>query len=103
MLCDRYLEEHVEPHNKPRTVVENRRMVERIIKPKLGRIKVEAVEHDDIAKLHRDLKATPRRANHVVAVLEMFNLAERWTAAPAEQQPLPASQAVSGKPARAVP
>ena len=44
-LCDRYLSEHVEPHNKPRTIVENRRIVERIIKPKLGRLKIEAVEH----------------------------------------------------------
>jgi integrase len=78
-LCDRYLEQHVEPHNKPRTVMENRRIVERIIKPKLGRLKVEAVDHDDVAKLHRDMKATPRRANHVLAVLsKMFNLAEKW-------------------------
>jgi integrase len=87
-LCDRYLEEHVQPHNEPRTIVENRRMVERIIKPKLGRLKVEAVEHDDVAKLHRDMKATPRRANHVVAVLsKMFNLAELWRMRPLNSNP----------------
>jgi integrase len=78
-LCDRYLAEHVEQHNRPRTRKENRRIVERIIKPKLGRLKVEAVEYDDIAKLHRDLKATPRQANLALALLsKMFNLAERW-------------------------
>jgi integrase len=54
-------------------------MVEQIIKPKLGRLKVEAVEYEDVARLHRQLKDTPRQANHVVAVLsKMFNLAERW-------------------------
>jgi len=87
-LCDRYLEEHAEPHNKPRTVVENRRLVERIIKPKLGRLKVEAVDHDDVAKLHRDMKATPRRANLVLAVLsKMFNLAELWKLRPLNSNP----------------
>jgi integrase len=78
-LCDRYLAEHVDLHNKPRTRAENRRIVEKIIKPKLGRLKVKAVDHDDVAKLHRELRATPRQANHVVAVLsKMFNLAEVW-------------------------
>jgi integrase len=78
-LCDRYLAEHVDIHNKPRTRAENRRMVEQIIKPRLGHLKVQAVDHDDIASLHRELKRTPRQANHVVAVLsKMFNLAEKW-------------------------
>ena len=87
-LCDRYLAEHVNVHNKARTQAENRRMVEQIIKPKLGRLKVEAVEHDDVAKLHRDLKATPRRANLVVAVLsKMFNLAELWKLRPLNSNP----------------
>jgi integrase len=80
-LCDRYLAEHVDIHNKPRTRAETRRMVEKIIKPKLGRLKVEAVDHDDIARLHRELKRTPRQANHVVAILsKMFNLAKSWKA-----------------------
>jgi integrase len=78
-LCDRYLAEHVDIHNKPRTRDENRRMVEQIIKLKLGRLKIEAVDHEDVARLHRELKRTPRQANHVVAVLsKMFNLAEVW-------------------------
>jgi integrase len=78
-LCDRYLAEHVDVHNKPRTRAENRRMVERIIKPKLGHLKVEAIDHDDVARLHRELKRTPRQANHAVAILsKMFNLAEVW-------------------------
>jgi integrase len=78
-LCDRYLAEHVDVHNKPRTRAENRRMVEQIIKPRIGRLKVEAVDHDDVARLHRQLKDTPRQANHVAAVIsKMMNLAEIW-------------------------
>ena len=87
-LCDRYLAEHVDIHNKPRTRAENRRMVERIIKPKLGHLKVEAVDHEDVARLHRELKRTPRQANHVVAVLsKMFHLAERWKLRPLNSNP----------------
>jgi integrase len=87
-LCARYLEEHVDIHNKPRTRAENRRMVEQIIKPKIGRLKVEAVEHDDVARLHRELKRTPRQANHVVAVIsKMMNLAELWKLRPLNSNP----------------
>jgi integrase len=78
-LCTRYLDEHVKVRNKPRTRLEVSRMVERIIRPKLGRLQVEAVDHDDVDRLHRELRGTPRQANHVVAVLSrMFSLAERW-------------------------
>jgi integrase len=78
-LCARYLAEHVDVHNKSRTRAENRRMVEQIIKPRISRLKVEAVDHEDVVRLHRDLKGTPRQANHVVAILsKMFNLAEVW-------------------------
>ena len=87
-LADRYLAEHVEVHNKPRTRVENRRMVEQIIKPKLGRLKAEAIEHDDVARLHREMKRTPRQANLTVALLsKMFNLAERWKIRPLNSNP----------------
>ena len=87
-LCDRYLVEHVELHNKARTQAENRRMVEQIIKPKIGRLKVEAVDHEDVERLHRELKWTPRQANHAVAVLsKMFNLAERWKLRPLNSNP----------------
>jgi integrase len=87
-LCDRYLAEHVDIHNKLRTRAENRRMVEQIIKLKMGHRKVEAIDHDDVARLHRELKRTPRQANHVVAVLsKMFNLAELWKLRPLNSNP----------------
>jgi integrase len=82
-LCDRYLAEHVDVHNKPRTRAECRRMVERIIKPSLGRLKVEALDREDVMRLHRGFKQTPRQANHAMAILsKMLNLAEAWRLRP---------------------
>jgi integrase len=87
-LCNRYLAEHVGEHNKARTQAENRRMVERIIKPRIGRLKVEVVASEDVERLHRELNRTPRQANHVVAVLsKMLNLAERWKLRPLNSNP----------------
>ena len=87
-LCDRYLAEHVNVHNKSRTQVEVRRMVDRIIRPRLGRTKVEAVTRSEIMALHLALAGTPRQANHVLAVLsKMLNLAEAWELRPGGSNP----------------
>lgn len=78
-LLDRYLEEHVAKKNRPRTAVEVKQLVERFIRPALGRHKVAAVTRDDMARLHSSLSRTPRQANFMLAVCsKAFNLAERW-------------------------
>jgi hypothetical protein len=66
-LLDRYIAEHVEKRNRPRTRDEVKRLVERHIRPRLGRHKVAAVTRQDMAKLHHELSATPRQANFVLA------------------------------------
>jgi integrase len=87
-LCDRYLAEYVEIHNKPSTGGENRRMVERIIKPRLGRLKVASINRGDGLKLHRELAGTPRQANHVVSILsKMMNFAEDLELRPVGSNP----------------
>jgi integrase len=87
-LADRYLIEHVATKNKPSTLAEVRRQVERIIKPRLGTCAVAAVTRGDIAALHHALRATPRQANHVLAVLsKMFTLAELWGFRPETTNP----------------
>ncbi len=54
-------------------------MIAKIIKPKLGRRKVAGIQYEDIDKLHRSLKATPYRANRVLALLsKMFSLSMKW-------------------------
>jgi integrase len=54
-------------------------MLDRIIMPRLGSRKVEAVQSRDILALHVSMKDTPYQANRVLALLsKMFSLAVSW-------------------------
>ncbi|MGY0791834.1 tyrosine-type recombinase/integrase [Azospirillum argentinense] len=87
-LADRYLTEHVDVKNKPITAIGFRRLVEKQIRPALGKLAVEKVTRADVAKLHHDMRATPRQANQTLAVLsKMFSLAEVWGLRPDESNP----------------
>ena len=79
-LARKYLSDHAERHKRPASVKEDRAMIDRIILPRLGSRKVADVSYTDIDALHAKLKATPYRANRVVALLsKMFSLAStRW-------------------------
>jgi integrase len=78
-LLDRYIAEHVDKRNRPTTREEVKRLIERYVRPELGRHKVAAVTRQDLAKLHRSLAGTPRQANFVLAVCsKAFSLAELW-------------------------
>jgi integrase len=75
----RYLEEHAQPHKKPRSVAEDRRNLTKLVLPVLGEKRIDKITRTHIAKLHHDLRKTPVAANRVLAVLTtLFNLAERW-------------------------
>ena len=65
-LCDLYLEGHAEVHNKPRTVIEARRIVEQHVRPALGRIKVRKLTRREVEKLHEKMRKTPRNATMVM-------------------------------------
>ena len=84
-LSERYLKEHA-PRKK--TGDTDRQYLERIIRPKLGGYKVQAIAHDDIHKLHLSLAKTPYQANRVLALLsKMFNAAEVWKMRPPHSNP----------------
>jgi integrase len=56
-------------------------MIKGIILPRIGKLRLKAVGKGDIELLHHSLKATPYRANRVLALLSgMFNyaLAHKW-------------------------
>jgi integrase len=77
-LCDRYLAEHAE---KKRTGADDRSVIDRIVRPRLGSRKVASISFSDIDGLHRKVTATngPYAANRLVALLsKMFTLAIRW-------------------------
>ena len=78
-LTTRFLQDHVAVHLKPSTAHEYRRIVEKIIRPRFGRARINDVLRSDVAALHLDLKDTPYQANRVLSILsKMFNLAELW-------------------------
>jgi integrase len=79
-LIERFLDEHVS-RKRPRTQYDYRNMIDRHVRPALGRMKVAAVTWTDIDALHRKITKSGRatQANRVITmVAKMFALAVRW-------------------------
>ncbi len=75
-VADRYLAEHVSIHNRPSTAKEASRIVEKRIKPSLGRIKISELTRAHIKAWHYKMHATPYEANRALAYCsKMLNLA----------------------------
>jgi integrase len=75
-LSDYYLVNHAEVHKRPRSVVEDKAMLGTIILPRLGQMRASSITHRDVSELHATLKATPYRANRVLALMhKMFSFA----------------------------
>jgi integrase len=78
-LLDRYIAEHVERQNKPRTQTSVKGIVERDIRPEFGHLKVAAVTRQDVHKFHAAQPHRPRQANLILSVCsKAFSLAELW-------------------------
>ena len=78
-LAADYLQRHALPNKRPASVSIDRSMLDRLILPRLGRMKVVAVTRRDVEAIHASLRAKPYLANRVVALLsKMFNLAAAW-------------------------
>lgn len=78
-LATEYLEQHAVPKKRPRSVDNDRSMINRIILPRLGSKKVAAVVSRDIHLLHVSMKNTPYQANRMLALLsKMLSLAVKW-------------------------
>lgn len=75
-MCDDYMSRH---GNAKRTASEDQRRIDKIILPRIGRMRVKDVTHADIADLHRSMKDRPYEGNRVLALLsKMFSLSIRW-------------------------
>ncbi|MEQ9328072.1 MAG: tyrosine-type recombinase/integrase [Rhodospirillales bacterium] len=78
-LAGRFMAEHVSPKRKERTAIGYQDILDRLVLPKLGKLRVKDVQRSDIAKLHHSMRESPYQANRVLAVLsKMFSLAEGW-------------------------
>lgn len=72
--AERFLREHVEVHLAASTAVEYRRLFERYLFAKLGRVRLSSITRDDFETIKRDLRDTPHQANRVLAVArKLFN------------------------------
>lgn len=78
-LSKLYISEHAIPKKRPKSVREDQAMINRLIVPVIGQIKLADITTQDIQKLHNNLKNTPYQANRVLSVLsKMFSLAKQW-------------------------
>jgi integrase len=88
-LCDRYLTEHAERHKKPSSVKQDRRMVEKRVRPAFGQRLAREVQPKHVAELIHKLSGMPTEANRVRALLsKMFSLAELWGLRDANSNPV---------------
>ena len=78
-LFKTYLAEYAANHNRPSTIREYARLIDKALQPRLGHLKVAAVTARDIHDLHRFMRATPTSANRAIALLRrILNLAVKW-------------------------
>ena len=78
-LAHDYLERHARPHKRRGSVRNDEQMLNNIVLPKLGDLRVSRVGRRDVEKLHASLKATPYHANRVLSLLsKMFSLCHEW-------------------------
>ena len=78
-LAADYLERHAVPKKRPKSVRDDRAMLDNIILPKLGAKKVDAIGRRDVEAIQVAMKDRPYQANRVLSLLsKMFNLAVEW-------------------------
>lgn len=78
-LARLYMTEHAIPKKRQRSVRNDQSMLDGHILPKLGRLRVVEVAHQDVLKLHNQMRETPYQANRTLALLsKMFELSVRW-------------------------
>jgi integrase len=78
-LAADYLERHAIPKKRPKSVRDDRAMLENTILPAVGNKKVASIERRDVESVHLCLNDRPYQANRVLALIsKMLNLAIEW-------------------------
>jgi integrase len=77
-LAKEYLERHAQ-HKRTKSLKEDYNLLNRLILPRLGALKVAQITRRDIETFHLYLGKTPYQANRALALLsKMFSLAVSW-------------------------
>ncbi len=78
-VAERYMEQHANVKKKPRSIKEDRRLLDKVLLPVLGPRKLADIARADIAKFHHDQRRAPYQANRALSLLsKLFNLCEKW-------------------------
>ena len=78
-LASDYLERHAVPKKRPKSVRDDRAMLENVILPAIGTNKVASIERRDIESMHLRMSDRPYQANRLLALLsKMLNLSVEW-------------------------
>ena len=78
-LCIDYLKRHAVPNKRPKSVRDDRSMIDRLILPSLGERKVAKITRRDVETLHLAMAGRPYAANRLLSLLsKMFSLAVAW-------------------------
>lgn len=78
-LTDDYIQRHAIPNKRESSIRNDRQMIDRLITPKIGTMKVTEVTQRHIESLLHPLKKTPYQANRVRSLLsKMFGLSIEW-------------------------
>ncbi len=77
-LAELYMERHMRPKRKPRSVEYYESVLRNNLLPALNRKRAQDVTRLDVSRLHHELATTPAHANRVIAVLcAIYSYAER--------------------------
>jgi integrase len=87
-LANRYMDEHAKVKKRPGSVLSDETLLRLHILPRLGSMKVNAIDRKDVTQLHHAMRDRPGAANRTIALLsKMFNLAEKWGLRPDGSNP----------------
>ena len=76
-LWETFWTQHISVKRKQTTANEYARQWHKVIKPRLGKLAVNAIKPQDISRLHHALRKTPYQANRILALLSrLFSWAE---------------------------
>lgn len=75
-LCDRYISDYAETNKRPRSVQEDQRYIDNVIKPRWGKLNPEDLTSFELFSYRNKCKATPVKFNRCMALLsKMLNFA----------------------------
>ena len=78
-LCEQYLDRYAIIYKKKSSFIRDKNLINRVIIPDFGKMKVVDLGRMHLIKYHHSLKETPIMANRLLALIStMMNLAEKW-------------------------